>query len=271
MTELPLEGLVPLRETGSRPPLYCIHPVSGSPYCYAGLARELDPEYPVFGLEAPGFDGMSEPAGSIRELAELHTAAIRAARPHGPYHLLGWSLGGVVAYEVARLLAAAGEQVPLLVIVDAAVVRQGPLPPEDELVRYFLYDFLGVTSGQAPEIDKALSGLRPAAGLAERFAAVEDSGAVPEEFDAEFLLERYALFQTHVSALWRHPVEPGHDGPAILIKAAESEPHLLRWQPFLSRLTEHTVPGDHHSIWQDPGLTAIARIVNQALSGGTSA
>ncbi|MGW1892091.1 thioesterase domain-containing protein [Streptomyces sp. NPDC002004] len=270
MTESPLDSLVPLGATGGGLPLYCVHPVSGSPYCYTGLAGELGPEQPVFGFEAPGFDGISEPAGSIRELAELHTATLRADRPHGPYQLLGWSLGGVVAYEMARLLAAAGEEVPLLVIVDAAVPRPAPLPAEDVMVRFFLHDFLGVTGGQAPGIDKALSRLRPEAGPEERFAAVEDSGAVPEEFDAEFLLERYALFRTHVSALWRHSVEPSHDGPAILIKASESDRSLLNWQPFLSRLTEYTVPGDHHSIWRDSGLTAIGRIVNQALRGGTS-
>lgn len=271
MTAVPTDSLVPLRATGTRPPLYCVHPVSGSPYCYAGLLPELGEQQPVFGLEAPGFDGIAEPAGSIQELADLHTATIRAARPHGPYHLLGWSLGGVVAYEMARLLVAAGEEVPLLVIVDAAVPRQVPLLPEDALVRHFLHDFLGVTSGQAIGLDTVLSDLPPEADAEERFTAVEHSGLIPEEFDAELLLERYTLFRAHASAMPRHRIESVHDGPTTLIKAAESEPGLLHWQPFASRLTEHTVPGDHHSIWQGPGLTAIGGIVSKALNEGTSA
>ncbi|MFI7295636.1 alpha/beta fold hydrolase [Streptomyces sp. NPDC050121] len=271
MTELSVNSIVPLRAAGGLPPLYCVHPVSGSPYCYAGLTHQLDPERPVFGFEAPGFDGVCEPARSIQELAELHTAALRAARPHGPYLLLGWSLGGVVAYEMARLLAAAGEEVPVLVMVDAALPGTQQVPPEDQLARYFLYDFLGVTRDRAPGVDTALAHMRPGAEPAEIFAVVERDGVVPEEFDAEFLLERYALFRTHVVALRQHSVASVHDGPAILIKAAESQERLLDWRPRLSRLTEHTVPGDHHSVWQEPGLTAISAIVDQALREATPA
>ncbi|MYU23218.1 alpha/beta fold hydrolase [Streptomyces sp. SID8352] len=265
MTEPSPDSLVTLRETGGPNPLYCVHPVSGSPYCYSGLAHGLGTDTPVHGFEAPGFDGVSEPAASIRELAERHTATLRDARPHGPYLLLGWSLGGVVAYEMARLLSAAGEEVPLLVIIDAALPRLQPLPPEDSLARYFLYDFLGVTEGRAPDVDKAVSGLGPGARPADLFAAVERERAVPEEFDAEFLLERYALFRTHVRALRHHPLGPVHEGPAILVRAAVTEDRLLEWGPYLPRLTEHTVPGDHHSMWQGPGLDAMSGIVTRAL------
>ncbi|SER84762.1 Thioesterase domain-containing protein [Streptomyces sp. yr375] len=271
MTEPAVDSIVPLRETGALPPLHCVHPVSGSPYCYAGMTYQLDAERPVFGFEAPGFDGVSEPATTIQELANRHTAALRAVRPHGPYQLLGWSLGGVVAYEMARLLTAAGEDVPLLVIVDAALPGTQSVPPEDQLARYFLYDFLGVTSDRAPGIDKALAGMRPEAEPAEIFAAVEHDGAVPEEFDAEFLLERYALFRTHVRALRQHSLTSDHDGPTVLLKAARSTERLLDWRPHLSRLTEHTVPGDHHSVWQEPGLSALSRIVDQALREATPA
>ncbi|MFD4523437.1 alpha/beta fold hydrolase [Streptomyces sp. NPDC058470] len=265
MIESPVGSLVTLRETGDLLPLHCVHPVSGSPYCYSAMAHQLDTGHPVFGFEAPGFDGLSEPAGSIDELARLHTDSLRAARPHGPYQLLGWSLGGVVAYEMARLLVAAGEEVPLLVIVDAALPGTQSVPPDEQLARYFLYDFLGVTRDRAPEVDKALAGIRPGAEPAEIFAAAERDGAVPEEFDVEFLLERYALFRAGVLALRRHRLDSVHQGPAILIKAAESEGRLLDWRPHVSRLTEHTAPGDHHSVWQGQGLGVISGIVDQAL------
>lgn len=271
MIEPSVESLVPLRAGGDLLPLHCVHPVSGSPYCYSPMAHRLDPRRPVFGFEAPGFDGVSEPATSITELAELHTASLRAARPHGPYQLLGWSLGGVVAYEMARLLAAAGEEVPLLVIVDAALPGTQAVPPEDQLARYFLYDFLGVTRDRAPAVDKALAGLGPEAEPGEIFAAVERDGAVPEEFDAEFLLERYALFRTHVRAMRAHRLDSVHQGPAILIKATESTERLLDWRPYVSRLTEHDAPGDHHSVWHGPGLSAISAIVDHALREATPA
>ncbi|MDT9687537.1 thioesterase domain-containing protein [Streptomyces sp. P9(2023)] len=265
MTASSVGSLVPLRAEGDLTPLHCVHPVSGSPYCYSAMAHQLSTGNPVFGFESPGFDGMSEPAASITELAELHTAALRAARPHGPYQLLGWSLGGVVAYEMARLLAAEGEEVPLLVIVDAALPGTQAVPPDDQMARFFLYDFLGVTPDRAPGIDKALAGLAPGAQPADIFAAVERDGVVPEEFDAEFLAERFALFSAHVRALGRHHLDAVHPGPAILIKAAESVERLLDWSPYVGRLTVHTAPGDHHSVWQGPGLDAISGIVDRAL------
>lgn len=265
MIEPTVGSLVTLRAEGDLLPLHCVHPVSGSPFCYSSMAHRIAPARPVFGFEAPGFDGASEPLTSIRELAELHTASLRADRPHGPYQLLGWSLGGVVAYEMARLLVAAGEEVPLLVIVDAALPGTQSVPPDDELARYFLYDFLGVTRDRAPGVDKALAGVRPGAEPAEVFVAAELHGAVPEEFDAEFLLERYALFRTHVVAMREHRLDAVYDGPTILIRAAESVERLLDWSPYASRLTEHIAPGDHHSVWQDPGLAAITAVVNEAL------
>ncbi|MCZ7415532.1 MULTISPECIES: thioesterase domain-containing protein [unclassified Streptomyces] len=261
------EGLVALRPGGDRAPLYCVHPVSGSPYCYTGLSHELDRGQAVFGFEAPGFDGLGRPAGSIRELAERHTATLRSVRPHGPYQLLGWSLGGVVAYEMARLLAAGGAEVPVLVLIDPAVPRPAPLPPVATLTRHFLYDFLGVVEGQAPELDRAMTRLPAAAGPGERFAALAAAEAVPEEFDEEFLLERFLLFRTHLSALLSHPMDAFHDGPAILVRASASPPELLDWRSRVRDLTDHVVSGNHHSIWRGPGLTAIARIVAAALLG----
>ncbi|WP_432249549.1 alpha/beta fold hydrolase [Streptomyces sanyensis] len=277
MTAPTADSLVPLRDTGDLAPLYCIHPVSGSPYCYSGLVNALDPRRPAFGLEAPGFDGESEPAGSIAELAERHAATLLDARPEGPFLLLGWSLGGVLAYETARLLTAAGREVPLVVVIDAALRQQIALPPENEMVRYFLHDFLGVMSGmlgsatgEAPALDAVLDGLGPAAGPAERLAAVEASGAVPEEFDAEFLLERFTLFRAHVTAMYAHTVASVHDGPAVLIRAAESNHALMEWKPFLPRLSSHVVTGDHHSIWREPGLGEIGAVVSAALEAGAA-
>jgi thioesterase domain-containing protein len=262
---------VTLKEGGALPPLYCVHPVSGSPYCYMEMTQGLGAGRPVLGLEAPGFDGEGEPAGSIPELAAHHVAAVRADRPHGPYHLLGWSLGGVVAYEMARLLTAAGERVETLVLIDSGVPQGVPVPGEQVMIRYFLLNFLGVVSGEVPGLDEALAEPGPDADLEERFTAVEGSGLFPEEFDADFLLERYLMYRAHASMLMRHTIEGGYDGPATLIKAAESVPELLDWKPFVGSLTEHTVPGDHHSMWTGPGLPALTAVVAQVLDAGAAA
>ncbi|MEU4315654.1 amino acid adenylation domain-containing protein [Nocardia sp. NPDC024068] len=118
--DLALAPLLPLRPaTGSdRPPLFCVHPAIGLSWCYAGLLAELPADRPVYGLQAPQATG--DPGyGSIAEAAEHYVARIRDVQPHGPYHLLGWSLGGLIAHEIAVRLQAAGEQVALLSMLDS--------------------------------------------------------------------------------------------------------------------------------------------------------
>ncbi len=109
---------VELQGGGSRLPLVCIHPVMGTVLCYADLARALGPEQPVYALRARGLVAGEAPQRRIEEMAASYLRAVREVRPQGPFALLGWSMGGVVAYEMARQLVAAGEEVALLVLVD---------------------------------------------------------------------------------------------------------------------------------------------------------
>src|SRR6185436_16427227 len=98
------------------------------------LTRLL-PAQPVYGLPSP-----ERPEADLRALAALHLEAVRQAQPAGPYRLLGWSMGGVVAYEMACQLAAAGEEVELLAVVDSPSPlfwREAPAPTELEMVAAF--------------------------------------------------------------------------------------------------------------------------------------
>jgi thioesterase domain-containing protein len=117
----PWSPLVPIQPQGAKRPLFFIHPGGGSVLCYRHLARSLGPDQPLFGLQSPGLDGVRPPPTSVVAMAREYLAAIRQAQPHGPYSLGGWSFGGLVAYEIARLLRAAGEEVSALVIIDAGV------------------------------------------------------------------------------------------------------------------------------------------------------
>ncbi|MEZ0068065.1 amino acid adenylation domain-containing protein [Streptacidiphilus sp. MAP12-20] len=113
----PLAVLLPLRATGSRIPLFCVHPAAGISWVYSGLLRHLGPDQPVYGLQARGF---TSPAGdlTIEDLVQDYLAQIRSVQPHGPYRLLGWSFGGVVAHALAAELQTADESVELLAILD---------------------------------------------------------------------------------------------------------------------------------------------------------
>jgi pimeloyl-ACP methyl ester carboxylesterase len=124
----PAGGLVPLQPGGARAPLVCLHPAGGSVLCYRDLAQALGADQPVYGIEAQGLAPGEAPLTRLEAIAERSLAVLLAAFPRGPYRLLGWSFGGLVAYEMARLLAASGRTVELLAILDA-----GPEPAAAEL------------------------------------------------------------------------------------------------------------------------------------------
>ncbi|WP_334025232.1 amino acid adenylation domain-containing protein [Nocardia terpenica] len=106
--------LLPLR-AGTGDPVFCIHPMYGLAWAYAGLAQYLP--QPLWGLQSPALTSDYVPE-SLRDMAVRYVAEIRRVRPRGPYRLLGWSLGGVLAHAVATELQAAGERVELLAILD---------------------------------------------------------------------------------------------------------------------------------------------------------
>jgi thioesterase domain-containing protein len=106
-------SLVPIQSHGSRPPLFCIHAAGANVLIYRPLSRHLGEDQPVYALQAQGLDGR-EPYRRVEDMAAHYTREIRAFQSSGPYYLLGASFGGLVVYEMAHQLLAAGEQVAFL-------------------------------------------------------------------------------------------------------------------------------------------------------------
>ncbi|MEU2126069.1 amino acid adenylation domain-containing protein [Nocardia niwae] len=115
---LPIRTMVP-HDVAAAQPLFCLHPMYGLSWCYAGLARYVAASTPIFGLQSPALTEDGYLPRSLAEMAHRYVAEIRAVQPHGPYRLLGWSLGGVLAHAVATQLQAAGEEIGLLTMLDS--------------------------------------------------------------------------------------------------------------------------------------------------------
>ncbi|GAA0214560.1 hypothetical protein GCM10009527_007890 [Actinomadura nitritigenes] len=115
---LGFETLLPIRTAGARPPVFFVHPAGGLAWSYLQFQRHLGPDQPIYGLQGSAFTREDLP-GSVEEMARDYIEQIRTVRPSGPYHLVGWSLGGLIAYEMAVRLQEAGERVGLLGLIDA--------------------------------------------------------------------------------------------------------------------------------------------------------
>ncbi|MCI4059960.1 thioesterase domain-containing protein, partial [Bacillus cereus] len=87
-----LDVLLPLRTSGDKLPLFCVHPAGGLSWCYAGLMTNIGTEYPIYGLQARGIGQREELPKTLDHMAADYIEQIRTIQPKGPYHLLGWSL-----------------------------------------------------------------------------------------------------------------------------------------------------------------------------------
>ncbi|WP_380284002.1 amino acid adenylation domain-containing protein [Kitasatospora purpeofusca] len=244
-----LDVLLPLRAQGTKAPLFCVHPAAGISWVYSGLLRHLDPERPVHGLQARGLRGGS--AASVTEIAEDYVREIRAVRPQGPYHLLGWSFGAVVAQEMAVQLQAAGQEVALLALLDGLpadhTAARRPAPPTDDPVETLAA--LLASLGYDPADGRGRAELTALLG--------EAAGVLPDVFD----LHR-KLMAEHV---------PGHyRGGAVFVGATADKPadwpYEAAWAPYLGGpVTAHRIDCAHGALTQPAPLARIAAVLADTL------
>lgn len=110
--------LVPIQPDGNRPPLFCVHDINGQVLNFRSLAQHLGPAQPVFGLQLAGLDRSEPPFVRYEDMAARYISEMRTLQPTGPYHIGGYSMGGLIAYEMARQLRDAGQEVGLLGLFD---------------------------------------------------------------------------------------------------------------------------------------------------------
>ncbi|MGS1054645.1 non-ribosomal peptide synthase/polyketide synthase [Burkholderia glumae] len=120
-----------LRDEGG-PVLFCVHPASGLSWSYVGLARYPRGRFQVYGLQAAGIEPDTRPAESVAAMSRQYIEAMRRVQPRGPYRVLGWSMGGLVAFEIACQLQAQGERVDFLGMLDSYLLYTTEEVPVDD-------------------------------------------------------------------------------------------------------------------------------------------
>ncbi|MBO1419157.1 amino acid adenylation domain-containing protein, partial [Streptomyces sp. FH025] len=262
----PLAPLLPIRPTGDRPPLFCVHGGLGFALPFAALAEHLDPQQPVYGLQARGLSDPGPLPTDLGEVAEEYLARIRSVQPHGPYHLLGWSYGGVVAHEMAVRLRAAGERVAFLANLDAYPDDAGGARPSDA---EFLADFL-TEAGADPAGPAELTPQGVAAHLAGTGGPL--SGLEPA------VLERLlAVMRNNLELFQRFTPGRLEDCPMTLFAAVGGPPRptpeelalkLKSWEPYVGpAVLAHDVDAGHQQLLQPGSAAAIGAVVERSLAG----
>jgi acetoacetyl-CoA synthetase len=119
-----LAPLIQLRAGGAATPVFMAHGLGGSVIDFHSLLTFIKTDHPIYGMQARGIDGIEEPSQTIEAMAQYHLDAIREIQPHGPYILVGYSLGGLVCLEIAQRLIASGEKIALLAMIDGYPFRK---------------------------------------------------------------------------------------------------------------------------------------------------
>jgi thioesterase domain-containing protein/aryl carrier-like protein len=148
-----LDIMLRIRPNGSLPALFCFHPAGGLSWCYTAFQQYLGDDYPIYALQARGLRKPEMLPQSVEEMSIDYLEQIRKIQPVGPYHLLGWSFGGLVAYSTATLLHSEGDQVTLLTLLDAqlgAHESSWHLPDVQEIISDYLI-YLGYDSATLAE------------------------------------------------------------------------------------------------------------------------
>jgi len=233
--------------SGAGAPLICIHPASGFSWQFSVLTRYLEDDSPVIGLQSPRPNGVIAVCASMDEVCAKHLQTIRNIQPHGPYRLLGYSLGGVVAQAIAARLVEAGDAVEFLGLLDTypPEIQDWSRPPTEEEEREIEKERALFMNASKDALDSAL-----AKEKAEMF------GHIMRNYE-----DSVRLLATARTA--RYP------GAATLFVAKRTLPPGMdvqeTWRPYVGQL--HVVELDcaHTDIVSPRSLQALGPILNDLL------
>jgi amino acid adenylation domain-containing protein len=240
-------SLVAMQPEGSKPPFFMVHGVGGNVVGFYELARHMKPDYPFYGLQSQGLDGKRLPNASIENMAADYLAEIQAVQATGPYYLGGFSLGGLVAYEMARQLRARGEEVGLLVLFDTYATNPKPVGLGD-----LLRGQLQLT--QLPD------------ELRRKVRRTLLAWRLPE------VLKK--VMRANAQAGARYRLQP-YDGKAVLLRAGDGwrvgEDPYAAWGRLVSELETIQIGGAHMDILREPQVGDLAESLKGCMDAAGAA
>jgi thioesterase domain-containing protein/acyl carrier protein len=255
-----LDVLLPLRMTGVAPPLFCVHPAIGLSWCYSGLLQHLGPGRPLYGIQSAGLVAPEPLPGSIETIADTYLAHLRTVQPTGPYHLLGWSFGGLVVHAVATRLQREGERIGLLSIMDAYPFDGDPsasiLDERDAL------DFLiEVVDGTAASVKD----LPPVDSIAQTMDLFRRTGSPLAVLDRNHIGAITGVLNNNVRLMPRFVPERFHGDLVLFTATADmsgAAPEPERWRDYIDGAIEvHPIDSHHREMAQPAPLARIGAVL----------
>lgn len=278
--------LVPLRDAGNRPPLILLPALGGDFRNYADLVEYLGDDQPVYVFRPRGVDHDLPPHETMAEMTADYLAALRELQPNGPYHLAGWSTGGIFAFALAEAIEKAGESVALLALFDA------PLPSicnnvdthDDARFLCDLVNFANHSVGEEGRIDFAkLANLPQEKQFSVGVAEARAIGMLPEEMPEEYVRKLVDVGEANVRVIQDY--QPAALKATVQFFAPDNRDALeeisglvppkdddLGWSREIGQSVQlHRIGGDHFTLMSGETAAAMAREIACQIAAATTA
>jgi amino acid adenylation domain-containing protein len=268
------KSLVPIKPGDNKRPLYIVHGAGLNVLIFHSIAKNLDKEQSVFGLQARGLNGIDDPFDNMEKIASYYIAEILDENPHGPYNLAGYSFGGVVAFEMAKQLKAMGKTVNLLGIFDTSVdASQRPKTFLKKSARKLKDAYVYV------RFNLQLLWKEPVQTIKYRFVnrkhkmmrMLSKFHMIRELSGQEKYLKHSArINRKHDTAYRNYELTP-YSGTIDLFRVSHrmyhvDDPEYFGWKSLaLGGMKVHDVPGDHSTFLLSPNVEKFAAILMETL------
>jgi thioesterase domain-containing protein/acyl carrier protein len=276
------EHMVMLQPAGSLKPLFLAHAVDGDAFTYSDLVKSLGVERPIYGFQANYKLDFEEQDFKIENMARKYIKELRDVQPHGPYNLSGFSLGGIIAYEMAQQLKASGEETAFLGIIDTEAPH-----PRDTIAFYarrkaFLRELIWFVEDLKPNSRRRQMGRDLKLFLRAKIILRLGLSAVgfmrpPEEVYIPSTLHtlpdrRQRLWRTMMKTTFSYTVKP-YEGQVVVFRGstpqfARSPYRAMGWEKFVrGNLRVIDVPGRlHGSQLKPPHVDFLAKKMKEMMA-----
>lgn len=262
-----------IQTRGDRQPLFCVHPVGGNVLCYTDLARHLGTTQPVYGIQAKGLRTGQHTINSIEAMAKLYVEELRTIQPESPYALSGWSLGGIIAFEMAQQLIAADQEVALLALIDSYLPNTSMFAPtsnrltEEELISTFAQDLGGIAGKAFSLAPEKLQSIEADKQFDYFIAQTQTLEILPPEINSRQLHQLFLVFKANTQAMFTYKPR-AYPETAIVYCASADKMKMnssLSWNQIIADINDISIPCNHYEIVRDPYIGEIAQHLSSRL------
>jgi len=250
-------------QSGGGAPVFCVHPIGGNVLCYLALARALQSTRPVVGVQAAAAD-VSDPPRTIEAMARAYLAEIERSYAQPPSALVAWSMGGLIAFEMARQLREDGVSLPTLVLIDTyppSAHLPATTEPELPVLARFAADLTGLLGKDPQPLREHFVSLAPAEQEELLLQVLQAGGVLGPETSSDELRAIVDVFVRNARAAEAYRLV-ATDQPLVLV-AAETAADRLKalWAPWAPIKAVYPIAADHYGLLQAPQVEAVARHV----------